>query len=286
MNREPFIRLARSGDTGGMLEITRDVWDGTDYVPLVWNGWLHDSSGALFVAYLGRRLVALQHIEIQPDNTAWLEGIRVAADVQGQGVGMALLQHGIQWARDAGCSTVRLATTSANPASNRIAEKAGLVCIASFIPLSAPAERGSPTSARVALPSDLGRIWSFLDGRGDADFYTEGWTAYRLTRERLRVLLAGHTVSVVDREDVQAVGIVTASARRPVARVGLTVGEPAEVKEVVRAMRTAAGAMGMVGVRATLNADATTVRALEQAGLARSGQAWEHSMLLHELSLA
>jgi len=46
-------------DTPAMLEITRTIWDGQDYVPYEWDRWLHDASGCLAVAELSGRVVGL-----------------------------------------------------------------------------------------------------------------------------------------------------------------------------------------------------------------------------------
>ena len=37
-------------DTPGMLLISRQIWEGDDYVPKVWSEWLFDPEGLLAVA--------------------------------------------------------------------------------------------------------------------------------------------------------------------------------------------------------------------------------------------
>ena len=66
------IRRAVPADTAGMIEITRNVWEGNDYVPYLWDRWLNDPHGCLHVAVLDSRLVGLQHVRTLPDGSAWL----------------------------------------------------------------------------------------------------------------------------------------------------------------------------------------------------------------------
>src|SRR5947209_19267182 len=120
------LRAARADDRAGMLRITNGVWGGTDYVPYRWQDWLGDVSGYLCVATLNGRVVGLQHTAIQSDGSAWLEGIRVDDTMRGRGIGAAMLRHGLEWARAAGCRFARLSTSSENESSMRSTRKAGL----------------------------------------------------------------------------------------------------------------------------------------------------------------
>src|SRR5205823_6063104 len=133
---------ALAADTADMLEITRDVWEGEDYVPYAWRHWLNDCDGYLMAARENGRLVGLQHIELQPGNVAWFEGIRVSANLQGRGIGRKLLEQGLAWAQQRHCRAARLATSSENEASNALARSAGFVRIQRHISVEAPA--GAP----------------------------------------------------------------------------------------------------------------------------------------------
>lgn len=269
-----------------MLEITRDVWEGSDYVPLVWNEWLRDRSGRVLVATVNGRMVGLQHAAIHPDNSVWLEGIRVASDVQGQGVGRALLHAGVAWAREIECEAVRLATTSTNPASNRIAELEGLRVVGRFRPLSAAATASAePQDVRIAQPGELESVWRFVTQSADATFYTEGWTAFRLTTDRLRLLLAAHACVVTGPDAIDAVSIVTSTVGRPAPRLGLAVGDASGVERIARWIYAVTRRHDLRTVRATVQADDACLAALARAGF-QPGEGWEHTMLLHEIRLS
>jgi GNAT superfamily N-acetyltransferase len=264
-----------------MLQITRDVWDGHDYVPYVWNDWLGGDCGALQVATRGGEVVGFQHVSLLPDGSAWLEGIRVATGLQGGGIGSALASAGVEWARSMGCPAVRLATSSTNEASNRIAEKAGLRERARFQRAEATAEPRSGCE-RIALPFELERVWEWLR-KAQIEFYTEGWTAHRLTADRLRFLLAVHAVAVVGSEtSIDALAVATASERHSALRVGLVAGSPSSVTELGSWLRGRAHGAGLAAVRGPVNADESGLLALHGAGF-DAEQKW--SMILRELLL-
>ncbi|MDQ2741846.1 MAG: GNAT family N-acetyltransferase [Chloroflexota bacterium] len=281
------IRRALAGDLDDVLELTRDVWEGTDYVPYVLSNWLADARGYLHVALLDNRLVGLQHVDLQPDGTAWLEGIRVSTAVRTQGIGRVLLDHGVAWARNLGSPAVRLASYSGNEASNRMAERAGLQLIRTFGLWSVPvAESGSGAPVRLAGPwesDDIMRfISSHLDSTGGTIFYTEGWTAYSLTPQRLAALLSQHAVAVTGIGSITGVAIATATVQRPALRPGLLTGTPQAAGVLAAWLRDRATVGGATAVRGPLAVPDGLTDVLEREGFSRREDA---TMNLWELRL-
>lgn len=278
------IRQATAADTSAMLSITQNVWDGNDYLPFIWNEWLRDASGRLTVAALDDQVVGVHHVALLPDGSAWAEGIRVAGNAQGRGIGEALLLDGIEWARSMGASAIRLSTTSRNPASNRIAEKCGLSPVHEYRLWSAPADLTEVGGAvRVAHAGEVEDLWRFLEeSESESDFYMEGWTAYRLTRERLRLLLATSTVAVTGRNSTEAMAIATATSHRPTLRLGLIVGGQEGVRTLANWLRERARATCLRSVRGPLLAGRAERDALKSAGYEVD---LEHTMVLHERGL-
>ncbi|GAC1329905.1 MAG: hypothetical protein NVSMB22_22020 [Chloroflexota bacterium] len=281
------IRAARAADTPAMALITRDVWNGTDYLPFVWHAWLESTRGYLMVAESRGRVVGLQHVVIQDDNSAWLEGIRVAAEVQGSGVGGALLAHGIEWARGMGCETARLSTASSNPASTRLAERAGMNLVARFTPLSATVAQREEPPLVTAQAEDAGQVFDHLVagiGPAHAGFYTEGWTAYRLTLERVRLLCAMRAVAVV-RAGPDIRGTLVATCMRPfrTVSVGAVTGDAGTVSRLARFARSNAGALGFSRIRAILAGSDDVMHALQAEGFEKSR---DFEMRVYEAVLA
>ncbi len=281
------IRRALASDFDDVLELTRDVWEGTDYVPYVWSDWLADARGYFHVALLDNHLAGLQHIDLQPDGTAWLEGIRVATTARAQGIGRALLDHGVEWARNLGSPAVRLASYSGNEASNRMAESAGLHLIHSFGLWSAPvAKSGNSAPVRLAGPWEADGVMrcisSHLDSTDGTIFYTEGWTAYSLTPQRLAALLSQHAVAVTGGGVITGVAIATATARRPTLRPGFLAGTPQAAGMLGGWLRDRAALGGATAVRGPLSVADGLTSALEREGFSRREDA---AMNLWELRL-
>jgi GNAT superfamily N-acetyltransferase len=280
------IRPATVRDTAAMLDITRSVWEGHDYVPSVWDSWLADGSGYLAVVAVDARVAGFQHIQVQEDGTGWMEGIRVREDTQTRGLGYALLADGLRWAREQGLPRVRLCTYGGNPASNRIATKAGLTEIARIKILSADSTAGDDCAGcqcRVATPADFDEIVHFVQGHaGDAPVYTEGWTAHTLDHRRLRLLLATNAVLVAGGSAIEGVAIATSTVDRPSLRLGFIAGTERAVEALARSLthRAVVAGLDRVVCYAPI-ADET------EAALTRAGYMWRDGdeMVLYELDL-
>jgi GNAT superfamily N-acetyltransferase len=280
------IRPATVRDTAAMLDITRSVWEGHDYVPSVWDSWLADGSGYLAVVEVDARVAGFQHIQVQEDGTGWMEGIRVREDTQTRGLGYALLADGLRWAREQGLPRVRLCTYGGNPASNRIATKAGLAEIARVKIMSADASAGDDCGGcqcRVATPGDFHEIARFVQDRADdAPVYTEGWTAHTLDHRRLRLLLATNAVLVTGGSAIEGVAIATSTVDRPSLRLGFIAGTERAVEALARSLthRAVVAGLDRVVCYAPI-ADET------EAALTRAGYMWRDGdeMVLYELDL-
>jgi len=90
-----------------------------------------DPNNQLLVAESGERVIAVLQLTFIPNLTyrggwrAQVEGVRVAADLRGQGVGAALLQEAIARARAKGCVLVQLTTDMRRPDALRFYERLG-----------------------------------------------------------------------------------------------------------------------------------------------------------------
>jgi RimJ/RimL family protein N-acetyltransferase len=79
-----------------------------------------------FVADLGGEIVGSFGIELAPYGVAEF-GMMVAVEHRGRGIGSALLQTGIEWAREAGAHKVALQRWPHNPAAQALYERFGFV---------------------------------------------------------------------------------------------------------------------------------------------------------------
>jgi GNAT superfamily N-acetyltransferase len=117
------FRPVRPADRERVVELTRDVWDGHDYVPEVFDDWVSDAGASFQALELDGVLVGLQRLRPYASGLLWYEGLRVASTHRRQGLARAMLQSAIAEAREQGFREVRLAT--GNPAAATLFEELG-----------------------------------------------------------------------------------------------------------------------------------------------------------------
>jgi GNAT superfamily N-acetyltransferase len=137
---EVTCRPAKESDKADMLELTRTIWDGNDYVPEVWDYWLADKQGQLVAAeYLGK-VLGVGKITRLSEQDWWFEGLRVHPEFQGRGIASQMHNYMVEtWLR-IGKGTVRLGTNSNRYAVHHMCERKGFKKIADFTFFVAPAE--------------------------------------------------------------------------------------------------------------------------------------------------
>lgn len=115
-------------DYNDILDIAKDIWDGTDYLPHVFNDWVEDE-GYFLGAYDNDKLVGCGKLSILFDGTGWLEGLRVHSSYRGKGIGRELaikiLDIAKEFLRQGRISQIAFATHAANVESININTKLG-----------------------------------------------------------------------------------------------------------------------------------------------------------------
>ena len=132
-------RPALAQDTPAMLEITRKIWDGHDYVPHEWDRWLRDDTGCLAVAELGGRVVGLVRLTRFGELDWWDQGLRVHPEFRGRGIASQLHEYLLDWWRRVGKGTLRFTTTSDRFPVHHLAERTGFERVGEFTFFAAPA---------------------------------------------------------------------------------------------------------------------------------------------------
>ena len=105
-------RPALPADTPDVLAFTGRIWDGHDYIHLVWDEWLADPHGLLISAQFGPRVVGIAKISPIFPGQWWLHGLRVDPDYQGLKVGSHLHDCSNAWWLRHGDGVIRLLTST------------------------------------------------------------------------------------------------------------------------------------------------------------------------------
>lgn len=128
---EPTIRPGRPDDLSHIAAFTRDSFSWGDYVPDSFLAWLDDPEGLVMVAVDAEdRPLGLARVVMLSPVEAWLHAARVHPDVRRRGVGLALNEHGVAWARARGALVARLAIEDWNEAPRGQVQRLGFRAVA------------------------------------------------------------------------------------------------------------------------------------------------------------
>ncbi len=265
---EPTVRQARADDRDAVAAFTADTWaeqDVSDYIPDAFAEWV-DAEGPdrhTVVATLEDRPVGVCSATMLTDEEAWMQGIRVAPDHRGSGVGRAMTQHLFDWAVDRGASTARNMIFGWNDEALSAARRHGFeratTCRWARPEPDADAEPDLPVRQDAAA---AWTCWTDSDARSwlaglalDGD---EDWALAELTRGRLDALVAdGRALAVVD--GTARAMTVTAGVREGTEEDGTRVrvadyavaawSDPAAAASLVDAIRADAADRSVDGTR-------------------------------------
>jgi GNAT superfamily N-acetyltransferase len=105
-------RPSLPSDTEDVLTFTKHIWEGRDYIHLVWEEWLADPNGILVSAQYGRHVVGIAKVTPVFPGQWWLHGLRVDPEYQGLKIGSRLHEYTNAWWLEHGDGTIRLLTST------------------------------------------------------------------------------------------------------------------------------------------------------------------------------
>jgi ribosomal protein S18 acetylase RimI-like enzyme len=177
------VRPARHDDVESIAPWTTNTFTWGDYVPERLPGWLEAPDSEVFVGVDSADApIALCHVTMLSPKEGWLEGARVHPERRRTGVGSALNDAGVEWARKRGARVIRLATEASNMAARNQVKALGYREVSRWLfsefdidPTHRAAER---YRMRPAPGSDADAAWLF-------------WAASDLARESRELIALG-----------------------------------------------------------------------------------------------
>lgn len=125
-------RPALPMDTPDVIELTRRIWEGEDYVPHVWAEWLQDPDGILAVAERGGVIVGLGKLTKLSASDWWMEGLRVHPNHEGRGIASHLNNYLFNYWLRTGSGFIRLATSSSREPVKHLSKQMGFREVGEF----------------------------------------------------------------------------------------------------------------------------------------------------------
>jgi GNAT superfamily N-acetyltransferase len=166
---DAIVRPARPSDKAPLMSFIKDVWGGHDYIPQVWDQWLSDRHGRMFVVEVGGVPVGMNRVQFLEDGSAWFEGVRVHPDYRGQGLASLLGENSMKVARERGIDVFRLTSGSHNKPAHRQIARIGFNEISRFS-VYEPTKKGSGdrSGVRRARLGELAEV--MLSMRGSKEY--------------------------------------------------------------------------------------------------------------------
>jgi ribosomal protein S18 acetylase RimI-like enzyme len=113
------VRPARRADKEPLMSFIKDNWGGHDYIPQVWDEWLEDKGGKVFVVEADGVPVGMNRVKFLLDGSAFLEAARVHPGFRGRGLATMLGSSAMRFAMDRGVKVFRLDSRSTNRTAHR-----------------------------------------------------------------------------------------------------------------------------------------------------------------------
>ena len=216
------VRPARPEDREAVLAFCKQTWEWGDYIEYVWDEWLNNPQGKLFVAIKGGQPVGVANMRMLNETEAWFEGMRVDPTFRQHGIASALFDAQLAEARHRGATTARLITESTNTTAIRLLERSAMNRIGAYATFRAmaatiPTKRSSALETPVlATSADLDDIIDYLNASNIfpavGGLYYQGFTAYTITNDLLLEKITAQQLYILRRWD-RLDGLVIAEPR-------------------------------------------------------------------------
>lgn len=219
------VRRAQEHDREAVLAFCNQTWEWGDYIAYVWDEWLHDENGVLFVATMDEQPVGVANLRMLNANEAWLEGMRVDPAYRQHGIANALFEAQITESLRRHALTARLITESTNTAAIRLIERNHLRRVNAFAQFQAPPLTTNPKrqygieTPSLATLADSDEIIDYLNVSNIfptvGGLYNAGFTAYSITAALIEQKITARQVYLLRRWDrLDGLAMIESGERR------------------------------------------------------------------------
>ncbi|HEX7263296.1 MAG TPA: GNAT family N-acetyltransferase [Candidatus Dormibacteraeota bacterium] len=244
------MRPVRPSDRDRIVELTRDIWGGHDYLPSVFDDWVADAASAFQALEVDGVVVGLQRLRPYAPGLVWYEGLRVATSHRRQGLARAMLDSAIAEAREQGHGEMRLAT--GNPEAVRLFESVGFKKLVDVRWWRGPRVEGGE-SPRIPPAAEAEKLWPMVAKSPGIELFNGVMADFNGARDINAAELARLAETGMLR--VGPGGRAVVGLRRPWGNniaVGFLAGSGGALRELLQALRFEADADGLDDVVVSL----------------------------------
>lgn len=201
------VRKVAVSDKDDVMEISRHIWDGHDYLPLVIDEWVRDPSSNVYGVQENSRLVAVANLRIiEGGRTGWMEGLRVHPNHRGKGYAEVLTDKLIAIAKKKGAQRLRYTTSSENEASLKLAEKHGFNRVLEMAGFwhSSPKTKLPVAADLEVRKADHKEVYKLLQSNRHvvpAEVLVYDWKALDVSPENLKKIGESHEFQITTKKD-------------------------------------------------------------------------------------
>jgi RimJ/RimL family protein N-acetyltransferase len=158
------VRKARASDREAVFKFCEKTWSWGDYIPEVWDKWLKEKNGRVFVATIDNVPVGITHLSMDKPHEVWLGGARTDSDYRRMGVATAITKKCLDYAKRKGAKVARLATESDNIVAQAVVKKLGFKPTAEFVEMKTEniAKEENSTNSKWAEGTEADAAWNLL----------------------------------------------------------------------------------------------------------------------------
>ncbi len=120
------LRRVRKEDKEKILEICSSIWEGDDYIPIIFDRWIKDRKGEFTAVWFEGKIVGMGKLTYLTDHDVWLEGLRADPRAQLHGIGKTITSYYLKKLKKRkNVHSIRFSTYFANVQSRKLSENAG-----------------------------------------------------------------------------------------------------------------------------------------------------------------
>ncbi len=185
------VRKAHASDREAVFKFCKKTWSWGDYIPKVWDKWLKEKNGRVFVATIDKVAVGISHLSMDKPHEIWLSGARTDPHYRRMGAATAITKKCLDYAKRKGVKVARLTTESDNTAAQATIKKLGFKPISRFAEMTTEKiARENSKNSKWAEKTDTNAIWNYLQMsqtyRKAAGLYTVLFHWFSLEKEDLK----------------------------------------------------------------------------------------------------
>lgn len=272
-----YVRKARSSDREAVFKFCEKTWSWGDYIPKVWDKWLREKNGRVFVATINGVPVGISHLNMDKPHEVWLSAARTNPNYRRIGVATAITKKCLEYAKRKGAKVARLVTESDNVAARAVLQKLGFKPIAEFAEtVTENVTEEKSKNSKWAEENQTEAIWNYLQTsetcREATGLYTVLFHWFSLEKQDLKQFIGRQKAIVHKNERGEVDGLMliddatTREWRENTMQTCYTDGDYNAVFDMVKFLKSLCYALGVKRIYGfTCNRKPIT-RALEELG--------------------